>query len=494
MHADDPDTTYVRRNIWELDAETPWDPITLAYANAIKVLQARPLTDPTSWEYLSAVHGRRGPALPGAAWNQCEHGNWYFLPWHRMYLYYFERIIRAEVIDQGGPEDWALPFWDYSRPGQAALPPAFRRPTMPDGSDNPLLVAARAPGINDGGELDERITSADAALEEITFTAQPPITSFGGGDNDPVQFFNAGGQLEFTPHNAVHGVVGGWMGNANTAALDPIFWLHHCNIDRLWEVWLAGGGGRAHPDAPEWREQTFVFHDEHGTRQDRPVSDYLDITQLGYAYEGVVAAAVAGETLVTLAVAGKALTATGRGGDAAMSDPEMVGASERPVVLTGAPASVEVAIDRRAVEGRARALGGAAGPQHVYLSLEDIEAERNPEVAYAVYLAAGPTSTQAPRYIGNVSFFGIEHLSRTDLDHDGPHGLRRNFDITSCVDEIRAEGTWAEERVVVSFEAIGLRPAPGTADATVGAAGGSEERRADSEPPVTIGRVSIFHG
>lgn len=179
-----------------------------------------------------------------------------------------------------------------------------------------------------------------------------------------------------------------------------------------------------------------------------------------------------------------------------MPDPEMVGASEEPVVLTGAPAAVNVVIDRRAVEGRARDLGETAGPQHVYLNLEDIEAAQNPGVVYAVYVTADPASAEEPRYIGALSFFGIEHLSRRSQDDDGPHGFRQNFDITSQVEEMRAPGVWDEERVMVSFEAIGLQSAPEAvaAETTESLAGGRAERRAAGELPVTIGRVSIFHG
>ena len=58
------------------------------------------------------------------------------------------------------------------------------------------------------------------------------------------------GLLEDTPHGGVHVLVGndfdqfgnpvraGWMGSFFTAGLDPIFWLHHANLDRLWQVWL----------------------------------------------------------------------------------------------------------------------------------------------------------------------------------------------------------------------------------------------------------------
>ncbi|MGH3934262.1 MAG: tyrosinase family protein, partial [Pseudonocardiaceae bacterium] len=229
--------TFVRRNIWALQATSPWDPVTLADANAIKVLQARALTDPTSWTYQSAVHGRTGPVPPGAVWNQCQHGSWYFLPWHRMYLYYFERIVRAEVVAQGGPQDWALPFWDYDNPGPAALPPAFRELIMPDGSANPLRITQRSPGWNNGAQLPTGATTSTAAMNFIVFIP-PPAPGFGGGRTTPRQFFGAFGELEFTPHNDVHSLIGGFMGNPNLAALDPIFWLHHANIDRLWSVWL----------------------------------------------------------------------------------------------------------------------------------------------------------------------------------------------------------------------------------------------------------------
>lgn len=41
------------------------------------------------------------------------------------------------------------------------------------------------------------------------------------------------------PHNRVHLVVGGsgHMGDNDTAGFDPIFYLHHCNVDRLWAFW-----------------------------------------------------------------------------------------------------------------------------------------------------------------------------------------------------------------------------------------------------------------
>ena len=274
----------------------PWDPITLAYAKAVKAMQARPATDPRSWTYQSAVHGTTASPPSGAVWNQCQHGSWYFLPWHRMYLHEFERIVRAEVIAQGGPSDWALPFWDYAAPGKAALPPAFRAATMPDGSPNPLRISQRNPSINGGALLPSSVTSSAAAMAETVFTPPGPPTGFGGGVTSPQHFFGATGALESTPHNVVHVTIGGWMSDPDTAASDPIFWLHHCNIDRLWEVWLHQGGGRANPTASGWLTTPFTLHDENATQVSLRGQDVVDTAvQLGYTYEGISVSALADE-------------------------------------------------------------------------------------------------------------------------------------------------------------------------------------------------------
>jgi tyrosinase len=46
-------------------------------------------------------------------WNQCQHQGWYFVPWHRGYVFAFEAIIAKTIKDLGGPADWTLPYWNY---------------------------------------------------------------------------------------------------------------------------------------------------------------------------------------------------------------------------------------------------------------------------------------------------------------------------------------------------------------------------------------------
>ena len=53
-------------------------------------------------------------------------------------------------------------------------------------------------------------------------------------------FNNVDRECDFAEmHNKVHLYIGGLMMDVPTSSNDPIFWLHHCNIDRLYERWLA---------------------------------------------------------------------------------------------------------------------------------------------------------------------------------------------------------------------------------------------------------------
>ena len=278
-------STHVRR---EVNSLAPGDTTLDAYAHAVGVMQARHASDPTSWTFQAAIHGTL-VNHPRAGQNQCQHATWFFVSWHRMFVYYFERIVRAAVVAGGGSADWALPYWNYELGGAgAAIPPAFRTPTR-GGHSNPLFVSQRAPGINAGHALPPQVTTSSQALSRPSFRGR---AEFGGG-RTPVLFqhFNGPtGQLENLPHNAVHGQVGGasgWMNDPDQAAQDPIFWLHHTNIDRLWAVWVRSG--HANPTDPTWLNHAFSFFDEHGQQVSHRAADALDtIGDLHYTYDQFV--------------------------------------------------------------------------------------------------------------------------------------------------------------------------------------------------------------
>src|SRR6187551_3967847 len=124
---------HVRKDVWGLGPG--WNDTLLWYAKAVRTLQSRRLADPTSWWFLAAMHGIHptvwrefrvvpatepfpSDALQGRFWGQCQHQSWYFLPWHRGYLAAFEEIVRSAVVAAGGPEEWSLPYWNYSDANQ----------------------------------------------------------------------------------------------------------------------------------------------------------------------------------------------------------------------------------------------------------------------------------------------------------------------------------------------------------------------------------------
>ena len=116
-----------------------------------------------------------------------------------------------------------------------------------------------------------------------------------GGHNIQVVGF---GPLEHGPHNLVHNCVGGgYNGNGGfmlnfMSPVDPIFFLHHSNIDRLWEVWTRKQTALGYPTLPEgkdltaWSNEPFLFFaDEKGRPVSATAGDYAKIGAFDYDYQ-----------------------------------------------------------------------------------------------------------------------------------------------------------------------------------------------------------------
>jgi tyrosinase len=481
-----PEQVRVRRDIWSLEGEQAWHPITRAYALGVGEMKARDAADPSSWAYQAQIHGMADLGQPDQFRGQCQHNSWFFLPWHRLYLYWFDQTVLAAVrahpeIDEGTKAIWALPYWNYSPGGQrATLPEAFRQEEHPDDPTelNPLFDGTRNSFINDGDPLPALATRVTAALAESVFSLPRPAGGFGGAatgfnhlNQDPNRFR---GKLEQTPHNDVHSEVGGDMGGFDTAGLDPVFWMHHANIDRLWAVWI-GQEGRENPDPTgSWGTTTSDFHDLDGGEVSGSASGVLDTAaDLRYEYEDT-----------SLPESDRRR----RGRRRVPSEPppdqpaELVGATEDPIELTGGTTSVALAVGEPT--GPARRRGGGE-PARVYLSVEGIEGERNPGVTYAVYVNlpddADVDEEPESYYAGNVSFFGIEQTRQVDTDPGG-HGMALSFDITDLVSELRDADSWDPDEVTVTF--VPLRRGAGRSRGTSGETG--------EGPPVTLGRVGVY--
>jgi tyrosinase len=162
--------------------------------------------------YLSRTDRMPSNADRNTYWNQCQHGSWYFLPWHRGYLIAFEAIVRDAVVKLNGPADWALPYWNYFKPNQDPLPPAFASADWPDGNgDNPLFVEQRYGPGNDGDVFVpvDQINLNALADPDFTGVANGGSPGFGGVDTGFAHGGQVHGGIETQPHDWVHGLVGG---------------------------------------------------------------------------------------------------------------------------------------------------------------------------------------------------------------------------------------------------------------------------------------------
>jgi len=456
-------TTRTRRNVHQL----PQDDKTLIwYARAVAEMRKRPATDPASWGYQAAIHGFE-PTLPawqgvGALpslnqrieyWNQCQHGSWYFLPWHRMYLAYFEDIVMKTVVGLGGPGDWALPFWDYSDANARALPPEFAASTFPGlPGANPLSVPGRALGT----AAHKVIPSQDVkltALKHRNFVAD--VHGGNPGFGGPRTAFSHGGGthglLESLPHDIVHMVIGGVMSDPQTAALDPIFWLHHANIDRLWQVWLNTEPGSANPDDPQWLNRAFDFHSATSVPVTLTPAQVLDTTQLlsGYVYEGVGPKVAAGpaETAAAARMEFSMKTST---------PPEVMAATNEPQSLGSVPHALKLDVlpGNRPVRSQFLKLPLAAGKvapaTEAYLNFENIVGTGVPPI-YDVYINL-PDGEKDPSafYAGSLPMFGVAASSVASV-HQSGSGTHYVLHVTELLDALRARKDWNENQLQVTL-------------------------------------------
>lgn len=238
---------YVRKNIAELNFN---DPVLVTYRRAVELMKALPADHPHNWDQQAKIHH-----------DHCPHGAWFFLPWHRAYLYYFEETIRQVT----GDDDFALPYWDWTKNPQ--IPAAFW------GDNNPMFNPTRTKTATD--------TPGDSYVGEEEIDDILTIEDFGLFASSE----SRSGALERTPHNYIHGWVGGNMGYVNSAAKDALFWCHHANVDRLWAMW--NEYGNANTDDNKWTDHIFDdnFYDRSGNHIDISVADVASTYSLDYRYD-----------------------------------------------------------------------------------------------------------------------------------------------------------------------------------------------------------------
>jgi len=250
---------YVRKNAHSPEAKADLE----AMAKALEMMKQMDCSNPASWYYQGSIHwipdSIAGPNQLcksyqtykdlKLAWQNCTHiqndsnSDFHFLIWHRFYTMQFEEVVRS----LSGKKDFALPYWDYTNTTNMELNRTLPQALQMKGS--PLHEDARYDSLNAGGMINGKAITRNLSITDLM--KQP----------DYVAFNNA---IDRAPHGAMHNYIGdgigangigydnpqqcynpitqttedGLMADIQTAGFDPVFWLHHAQIDRLWQMWM----------------------------------------------------------------------------------------------------------------------------------------------------------------------------------------------------------------------------------------------------------------
>ena len=220
--------------------------------------------DDRGYAHWAGIHG-----LPLPAYCDIAHGTPFFLPWHRAYLYRFERAIRDQVPNA------MLAWWDWRTPaGQPGrIPNALTAARGPDGRANSLRRAAVPRlAIQQGGQLGRRLGSPTKRTPSVVDPLPTPEQIADLLDIDDFATFSE--ELD-SIHGSVHMWIGGHMGQIAYSSYDPIFWHHHAMIDRIWRMWQ-NKHNAAGPPQSIWTQALPPFG--------MTVQQTLSVTRLGYDY------------------------------------------------------------------------------------------------------------------------------------------------------------------------------------------------------------------
>lgn len=467
----------------------------------VAAMKALPASDHRSWFFQAATHAysnsllaaetHKDPKLKGIDkdkyWNKCPHFGQCsadFVIWHRAYLHFFERHLR----DAAGDPTLALPYWDYGKPEARIFPAIFAPDFLDPGKNepNPLFHPNREKSFTKGLlEISGSIGEAPKTLGAATFFHEVGVPGFGGDhlDSDHTQI----GLLEQRPHNDIHLAVGGVINSSNgamaeitTAAFDPVFWVHHANVDRMWAEWAStpGKSWGAAPSQDWFDEKPWRFLDIDGgevSLSRRDAIQLLAAYDVSYpnqlAVPGLPMPSIPPPPPPMVGASGPAdravVTGSARGGNAgapatAAAPPpppkkkakppaeRQLLADNNPIVVTPHNAGHRL-FGEAAPAGARRGVGYAneGGPPkptldapelsspnaRVLLELADISFKLVPSSGFAVYLdCAGKPAADEP--VGLIDIFGATHHGMDAMaGMPGMHRIKaaQRFDVTAVV-------------------------------------------------------------
>jgi tyrosinase len=313
----------------------------IAYVDAVKKLKAAPsqFTPPTTGRYDDYVYVHMQAMLELAVNDTSQpvaNGNWTitsdmrmpmwahrcpaFLPWHREFLYQFERDLQSV----SGSSDLGIPYWDWSVDQAQDKAPWLADFLGGDGADGPVATGPFAGSANWKLNLSEDgvdhlvrgfgllagFSRLPTPAEVNTCFSESRYDAAPWNDTQTLESFRnqlegwhvaPGSDVTTGMHNLVHLWVGGNLGSMlpSTSPNDPVFFLHHCNVDRLWTIWQQHNPAIAHylPGVPipsdpgQGLNEPMIFFDPTLSStppwSDPPAtpSNVIDHHGLGYIYD-----------------------------------------------------------------------------------------------------------------------------------------------------------------------------------------------------------------
>jgi hypothetical protein len=271
---------HIRKSLYSANVQNDLNDL----QKALGIMRKMDCDSACSWYYQGAMHWVPDTILKNPfcssyhtpkdlkeAWDNCTHTpsgreQIHFLVWHRLYIYNFEKIVRK----LSGDSTFSLPYWGYTDTtniAQSRTMPAMFRDTNVS-----LYEKARLDSINKGFPISGKM------INKLSLTKLFHNTTYAG--------FN--GNIDAAPHGAMHNYLGygndpkgksmfspikqtmdegGLMQDVATAAFDPIFWVHHANIDRIWQQWTnSPNGKKVTLDELKSAPWVYTFFDENGKK------------------------------------------------------------------------------------------------------------------------------------------------------------------------------------------------------------------------------------
>ena len=446
-----PAATYVRYNATGARGQD----MLKSYAIAIERMMNLPPTDARNWFRNAFIHTL-----------DCPHMNWWFFVWHRGYLGWFEQTVREmsgnksfafpywDWSEVNGPQPgYCIPkpmldgvltpisepyskymssfdtFYNYLNPAmetfwkslsadQLAALNVRGMPTLDSVwtqvKGGMFQVTPNARYLRSGNACLSEATQGEVSKENVEDgLSAPTFDTFNSGQTKQhSQMSPSGGPLESGPHNQTHNNVGGYTLEPNSdvgvmadnlSPIDPLFFLHHSNMDRLWDVWTRRQQFCHRPALPtgtEWtayaREKFMFYVNPAGNPVTQTeAGSYTAMAQFGYTYE------------------------PGTGEEMTRKCPPLLTAARtRPVAATVKGGIATLAVAPASL---------AAAPGHPAVASVRVPYPANASAprTFAVLVNAPPgntdTSPKSPYFAGTIGFFGfMPGMSGMSVDFEVP--------------------------------------------------------------------------